>query len=110
MNDLDVLDVPAFHLAADSSATSEPWVLLKRLRACKQGAVAAEIKMDSGQFSNVVHGKLGISLPQLKALLDALGLKLIDANAKVIDEQDFLGLTRAAAMLYTSAPHLLIRG
>lgn len=110
-DDLDLDLVPAFQLAPASTATTGSWNLLKqRLKESKQSAVASAIGMDAGQFSNVLAGKLNLPLPKLVQLLDELGLKVVDAKAQVIDEQDFAGLARAAATLYSQAPHLVLKG
>ncbi|TAM22386.1 MAG: XRE family transcriptional regulator [Nevskiaceae bacterium] len=110
-DDLDLDSVPAFQLAAVPTATNGSWSLLKqRLKDSKQSAVAGAIGMDPGQFSNVLAGKLNLPLPKLVQLLDELGLKVVDAKAQVIDEQDFAGLARAAALLYSQAPHLVLKG
>lgn len=110
-DDLDLDSVTAFQLAGHSTATNGSWSLLKqRLKDSKQSAVAGAIGMDPGQFSNVVAGKLNLPLPKLVQLLDELGLKLVDCKAQVIDEADFTGLARAAATLYSLAPHLVLKG
>lgn len=108
---LGFLDEPAFHLAPTSSATVSGCELLKqRLKASKQAAVAEAIGMDAGQLSHVMAGRFGLPIQKLGALLDELGLKLVDKAAQVIDERDFEAVTRAAGLLYTQAPHLLLKG
>lgn len=108
LSDFD--DVPAFQLAADSSASEDGWLFLNRLGAMKQEAVAREAGIDPGQFSKILKGELGLSLRKLKPLLDALGLQLVDSGARVIDQRDFESMARAAATLYGQAPHLLLKG
>lgn len=111
MSFIDDLDaVPAFHLAADSSASESSCILTKRLKESKHQALASEIGMDPGQLSNVLGGKVGLMVRYLLPLLRALNLKLVDANAQVIEQQDFESMARAAAVLYTKAPHLMLKG
>lgn len=103
-------DEADFQLAAGSTATAEPWVLLKRLKECKQSAVAEAIGIDAGQFSHVLAGKAGMPFPKFKALLDELGLKLVDSNACVIDPQDFDALARMAGRMLMQSPHAMLKG
>ncbi len=112
MNDLGGFDdMPAFHLAPGSTAMSSGWKLFdERRKAVKQEALAAQINMDKGQLSDVLNFKQNVKIPQLVSILDALGLKLVDKGAQVIDERDFEAVTRAAGLLYTQAPHLLLKG
>lgn len=109
LSDFD--EVPAFQLADGSSSTSDGWTLLMtRLKQAKQSAAASAIGMDAGQFSNVVAGKANLPLRQVVQLMHFLDLKLVDAHDKVIDQADFDGLARTAAMLLTKAPQLMLRG
>lgn len=103
-------DEVAFQLAPGSTSTGEPWVLLKRLKECKQSALAEAIGIDPGQFSHVLAGKAGMPFSKFKALLDELGLKLVDTNAYVIDGPDFDALTRMAGRMLTQSPHSLLKG
>lgn len=110
-DDLDLDSVTAFQLAADSSSTSGSWNLLRqRLKESKQSAVAAAINMDPGQFSNVVTGKANLPLPTLIRLLEELDIKLVDAKAQMIETAVFEGMASGLAVLYSKAPHLLLKG
>jgi len=110
-DDLDYTSMPAFHLAPDSSATVGGCDLLKsRLKTCKQAALAAELGIDPGQLSHILAGKFGIPVAKLGVLLAALGLKLVDAEARVIEQQDFDALARMAGQLLTQAPHAMLKG
>lgn len=98
----------------DSASASVPgtssdsdWILLKRLEAAKHAAVAADIGVDAGTLSHFFNGKGGLKPAQLRRLLEVLGLKVVDAEARCVRPELFAEVTRLAGKLLTEAPQLM---
>lgn len=83
------------------------WVLLVRIdRAPKQSSLAASIGLDAGTFSDFKNNKAAIKISHFKALLKALNLKLVDADARCVNPETFRVISRLAANVLLEQPQL----
>jgi len=83
-------------------------LLMKRLEAGKQSALAHELGVDPATMSNFIGGKGGLRAHQFMALLAALNLKLVDSDTRSVKDSTFREFTRLTAMALLKAPHLLL--
>lgn len=95
--------------ALDSIGTD--WILLERIKAGKQWAIAQAVALDAGTLSEFANGKAGLKAPVLRNLLRELGLKLVDKHKRCVAEDEFMRLVRSEARLRSAvverAPQLL---
>ena len=99
-------------MAASSDATELEaigvrWTLLDRIeRHPKQAALAAAIGLDAGTFSEFKNNKGAMKLGHFKALLDQLGLKLVNKTSRCVNEDTFRELTKLAGRALLEQPQL----
>lgn len=55
-------------------------LLMRRIAAVKNQTLSVAIGRDESTVSRIVSGETGIRLTELQAFLDALGVKVVDAN------------------------------
>lgn len=84
------------------------WILLKRLESHpKQGAIATASGLDESTLSAWKNNKGAMKIGNLRLLLRALNLKLVDADSKCVREETFRELTQLAARALRETPQLL---
>lgn len=84
------------------------WLLLDRIeKHPKQSSLAASIGLDAGSFSDFKNNKGAIKISHFKALLDQLGLKLVNRAARCVDEETFRQITKLAGQALQTQPQLL---
>jgi transcriptional regulator with XRE-family HTH domain len=86
-------------LHADSlEVVGDGWILFRKISEYpKQDALALAAGLDAGTLSAFKHNKGAVKISNLKLLLKALNLKLVNADSRCVKESTFRELTSLAA-------------
>lgn len=82
-------------------------VLLRRIEQQKLETLASAVICDPSAISRFTNDKGGLTLAHLRRLLDATGLRLVDAEARCVMAAELQMLRSLYARAVYEAPHLL---
>ena len=92
--------------SAPQPARNLAQILMQRIAAVKNQAVAQAIRKDESTVSRIISGESGIKLDDLGAFLAALDMKVVGRNQVCVDKDEYLSYRSLAAKYMEQAPKL----
>lgn len=66
--------------------------LLQRIAGVTQKTIAEGLNVDPSTVHRIINGESGVKLSNIHQFLSLLGMKVVDANAEVIDKEEVSAL------------------
>jgi hypothetical protein len=79
-------------MEGDAMARKVEALILRRLAAVSQAAVARQCGWTESHTSRIASSQAGVKLDELGRYLEVLGLRLVDKEARLVDQDEYHAL------------------